>query len=71
MENVNNRRFCIWKNHYLINKQILIKFISDPKDSYKAKYQLLINKRESTDLKHFNDSKAFIECSNKLDGILI
>ena len=49
----------------------MIKFISDPKDSYKAKYQLLINKRESTDLKHFNDSKAFIECSNELDGILI
>ena len=31
------------------------------KDSNKAKYQFLINKRESTGLKHFNDSKAFIE----------
>ena len=31
------------------------------KDPYETKYQLLINKRESTDLKHFNDSKAFIE----------
>ena len=31
------------------------------KDPYKAKYQLLINKTESTDLKHLNDSKAFIE----------
>ena len=25
------------------------------KDLYEAKYQLLINKRESTGLKHFND----------------
>ena len=31
------------------------------KDPYEAKYQLVINKRESTGLKHFNDSKAFIE----------
>ena len=32
------------------------------------KYQFLINKRESTALKHFNDSKAFIEYSNnKID----
>ena len=39
------------------------------KDSYEAKYQLLINKRESTGLKYFNDSKAFIEYSNYMDGI--
>ena len=29
------------------------------KDAYKAKYQLLINKRESTGLKYLNDSKGF------------
>ena len=34
------------------------------KDSYEAKYQFLINKREITGLKHFNDPKAFIEYSN-------
>ena len=33
------------------------------------KYQLLINKRESTDLKYLNDSKAFIEYSNDVDDI--
>ena len=33
-------------------------------DPYEAKYQLLINKPEITVLKHFNDSKAFIEYSN-------
>ena len=37
------------------------------KDPYKAKYQLLINKRESKGLKHLNDSKAFIEYSNDMD----
>ena len=39
------------------------------KDSYKAKYQLLINKRETTILKYLNDSKAFIEYSNDVDDI--
>ena len=39
------------------------------KDSYEAKYQLLINKRESTGLKYFNDSKAFIEYSNDMDNV--
>ena len=34
------------------------------KDPYEAKYQFLINKRESTGLNHFNDPKAFIEYSN-------
>ena len=28
---------------------------------YEANYQLLINKRENTGLKHLNDSKAFIQ----------
>ena len=39
------------------------------KDPFEAKYQLLINKRESTDLKHFNDSKAFIGYSDDMDDI--
>ena len=39
------------------------------KDPYKAKYQLLINKRESTGLIYFNDSKTFIEYSNDMDDI--
>ena len=29
----------------------------------------MINKRESTGLKHFNDSKAFIEYSDDIDDI--
>ena len=31
--------------------------------------QVLINKRENTHLKYFNDSKAFIEYSNDMDDI--
>ena len=38
-------------------------------DPYEAKYQFLINKRESTGLEHFNDLKAFIEYSNDIDDI--
>ena len=39
------------------------------KNPYQAKYQFLINKRESTGLKHLNDSKANIECSNNINDI--
>ena len=37
------------------------------KDPYEEKSQFLINKRESTGLRHFNDSKAFIEYSKDID----
>ena len=39
------------------------------KDPHETKYQLLINKTESTGLKFLNDSKAFIEFSNDMDDI--
>ena len=39
------------------------------KDPCEAKHQFLINKREITGLKNFNDSKAFIEYSNDTDDI--
>ena len=39
------------------------------KDSYEAKYQFLIKKRESTGLKHFNNPKAFIEYSNYVEDV--
>ena len=39
------------------------------KDPFEAKYQLLINKQQSTGLKRFNDSKAFIEYSNDMNDI--
>ena len=39
------------------------------KDPHEAKYQFLINKRESIGLKHFNDPKAFIDCSNDMQDV--
>ena len=39
------------------------------KDPFETKYQFLINKRESTGLKHFNDPKAFIEYSNDMHDV--
>ena len=36
------------------------------RDPYEDKYQFLINKGESVELKHFNDPKAFIEYSNDM-----
>ena len=47
--------------------QILIKYYV--KDPYKVKYQSLINKKESAELKNLNDSKVFIEYSNDMDDI--
>ena len=46
----------------LINDQLDIKKIYlYAKDLYEVKYQFLVKKRESTDLKHLNDSKVFIK----------
>ena len=39
------------------------------KDLYEVKCQLLINKRENSGIKHFNDFKAFIENSINMDDI--
>ena len=54
----------------LINNQPDIdKIYLYAKDPYEAKYQFLINKRESTGLKHFNDSKAYIEYSDDIKDL--
>ena len=60
-----NMRFWIIKTNALLN---LIKNQPDidktylyVKDPYEAKSQYLINKREKVYLKHYNDTKAFIE----------
>ena len=54
----------------LINNQPDIeKIYLHAKDPFETKYQFLINKRESTGLKHFNDPKAFIEYSNDMHDV--
>ena len=47
--------------------QMLIEIYLYAKDLYEAKFQLLINQRESTSLKYLNDSKAFIEDLDDMD----
>ena len=44
-------------------------FLIYAKDPFEAKYQLLINKRENTDLKYLSDLKAFIQYSNSMHDI--
>ena len=39
------------------------------KDTYEAKYQYLINKRESVGIIHFNNPKAFIKYSNDMRNV--
>ena len=46
-----------------------MKYIYTQKIHMKKIYQFLINKRESTGLKHFNDPKAFIEYSNDMQDV--
>ena len=54
----------------LINNQPDIdKIYLYAKDLYEAKYQFLINKRETTGLKHFNDPEAFIKYSNDMEDV--
>ena len=54
----------------MINKQPDIdKIYLYVKDPYENKYQFLINKRESIELKRFNDPKAFIEYSNHMQDV--
>ena len=54
----------------LINNQPDIdKIYLYAKDPYEAKNKFLINKSESTGLKHFNDPKAFIQYSNNIQDV--
>ena len=54
----------------LINNQSDIdKIYLYAKDPYEAKYQFVINKKESTGLNHFNYSKASVEYSNDMHDV--
>ena len=64
IQNTNNRGFRIWNHQHDIDKIHL-----HAKGPYETKYQFLINKRESTGLKHFNDPKAFIEYSKDMQDV--
>ena len=54
----------------LINNQPHIdKIYLYTKDPYETKYQHLIKNRESTGLKHFDDSKGFSDYSNDMENV--
>ena len=54
----------------LINEQRDIdKIYLYAKDLSESKYEHLINNCENAGIKHLNDSKAFIDCSNTMDGV--
>ena len=57
-----NSSFDLIRQQPNINKVYLY-----AKDPYEAKCQFLINKRKSTGLKHFYDSKIFIEYMNNMN----
>ena len=69
IQNINSWRLWISKNNLINDEPDIDKIYLYAKDPYKAKYILLINKREITGLKYSNDSKAFIEYSNYMDDI--
>ena len=54
----------------LINEQKDIdKIYLYARDLSEPKYEYLIKNRENVGLKHLNDSKAFIECSNTINDV--
>ena len=56
----------------LINEQKGIdKIYLYAKDLSKKKYEHLIKNRKNVGIKHLNDSKAFIECSNTMDDVYV
>ena len=71
--NINNWRLWIWISNALLNlindEPDIYKIYLYAKDPSEGKYQLLINKRESSSLKYLNYPKAFIEYSDDMDDI--
>ena len=63
VQNFDNRRFWIRKNKYIIES------IKKTKDLDETKYDFLIKEREDAGIKHFNDPKAFIGCSNTMENV--
>ena len=45
------------------------KIYLDAKNLSEPKYEYLIKNRENVGIKHLNDSKAFIECSNTMNDV--
>ena len=55
--------------HLIKEQDDIDKIYLYPKDLSEPKYEYLIEKRENAGTKYFNDSNAFIECSNKMNNV--
>ena len=55
--------------HLIKEKNDIDKIYLYAKDLNKPKYEFLIKKREGVGIKHLNDPNAFIECSNRMNGL--
>ena len=73
MQNINNWSLRILNYKFICNLRNLQPYVDNiylyAEDIYEGKHQLLINKRESTDLKHLNGSNSVIEYSNDTNDI--
>ena len=59
------------QTHYLFNKwtKIYLQNLFVCKRFSESKYEHLIKNHEDVGIKHLNNSKAFIKCSNKMDDV--
>ena len=73
IQNINNWWFWIRKTNTLLNLINEQRYIDNiylyAKDLSESKYEYLIDNRENAGIKHLNDSKAFIDCSNTMDEV--
>ena len=71
IRNINNwwHKVLNKKSNLISHKQDIDQICFYAKDPYWNKYQLLIDKRENTDLNHLNYCKRFIVNSNGVDDI--
>ena len=67
MQSFERNKFIIKSNKSQSDIDQIYLYAQNP---YEVKYQFLINKQESTGLRHLNDSKAFMEYSNDMDDTL-
>ena len=69
VQNFNNWRFRIRKSKYINKQRDIGKIYLYTKDLSEPKYEYLIKNRENVGIKHVNNSKAFIECSNTMNDV--
>ena len=73
IQSINSWWFRIGKTNTLLNlineQKDIDKIYLHAKHLSESKYEYLIKNQENAGIKHLNDSKAFIECSNAMDDI--